>query len=84
MIKLNKENKRAKEEEKKTEEQIPGSEAPKKKKTMGELRLQKELTDLDIPSHATCDFSEPTIMKFYLTVDLTREKCLWTGGKYKF
>ena len=39
MIKLNKENKRAKEEEKKSEEQIPNGEAPKKKKTMGELRL---------------------------------------------
>ena len=31
----------------------------------------KELTDLDIPDHAKCDFSETTIMKFYFEVDLT-------------
>ena len=51
---------------------------------MGELRLQKELAVLDIPSYAKCEFSEPTIMKFYLTVDFTKEKCLWTGKKYIF
>ena len=44
----------------------------------------KELTDLDIPDHAKCDFSETTIMKFYFEVDLTNEKCLWTGGTYNF
>ena len=44
---------------------------------MAELRLEEELYELDIPSHAKCDFSEPTIMKFYLTVDLTNKKCEW-------
>ena len=41
MIKLNKENKRAKEEEKKTEEQIPGGEAPKKEENDGWITFTK-------------------------------------------
>ena len=35
--------------------------------------------DLDIPDFAKCDFPELTIMKFYLTIDLTNQKCFQTG-----
>lgn len=57
----------------------------KVKKSPGELRLKKEIGELDLPSHAEINFPDPNnIMKFELFVDLTKEDCLWKGGKYKF
>ena len=50
MIKLKKVNQRAKEEEAKKEEEDPGQIADKKqKKPPGELRLMKEINELDLP-----------------------------------
>lgn len=62
-----------------------GTPVVKVKKTPGELRLQKEIGELDLPSHAEINFPEQgNIMKFELFVDLTKEECLWKGAKYKF
>ena len=41
--------------------------------------------ELDIPSHAQVSFpNKEDILHFKLSVDLTREECLWKGGKYEF
>ena len=85
MLKLfNRKTERDKEEEKKGEEDVNGNPvAPKQKKSPGEIRLKKEVTELDLPSHAQISFpDESNIMKFEVFVDLTREECLWKGAKY--
>ena len=74
MIKLKKESKRAKEEEEKKEEEGTTDEQKAPKKSPGELRIQKEILELDIPGHAKVSFPNPDdIMSFRLNVDLTRE-----------
>jgi len=56
-----------------------------KKKSPGELRLKKEVAELDLPSHAEVRFPDDSnIMFFEVMVDLTKEECLWKGAKYKF
>ena len=54
MIKLKKQNKRALEEEEKKQEEDPNQPVVAKvnKKSPGELRIQKEIQELDIPRHA--------------------------------
>ena len=54
MIKLKKDNKRTQEEEKKREEDAKNGIVTEKKvkKSPAEIRLQGEVQDLDIPSHA--------------------------------
>lgn len=53
MLKLfNKKTERDKEEEKKHEELPNGGPVVKQKKSPGELRLKKEITELDLPQHA--------------------------------
>ena len=55
---LKKTNARAEEEEEKKEEVKDGETkpAPKKRRTTGaELRLRKELADIDLPPHATME-----------------------------
>jgi ubiquitin-conjugating enzyme E2 M len=90
MLKLfNRKTERDKEEEKKEEEikEATGatSVAPKTKKSPGELRLKKEIAELDLPAHAHISFpDDANIMKFEVFVDLTKEHCLWMGAKYKF
>lgn len=91
MLKLfNRKTERDKEEEKKDEElkqSQPNGEQPvvKVKKSPGELRLKKEIAELDLPSHAQVHFpDENNIMTFEVMVDLTKEQCLWKGAKYKF
>ena len=86
MIKLKKENKRAKEEEKKKEEDpVQGDQTITVKKSPGELRIQKEIQELDVPTHAQVHFPDETnIMSFKLLVDLTDQACIWKGGKYEF
>lgn len=47
--------------------------------------MQKEVGELDLPSHAEVNFPDPNnIMKFELFVDLSKEECLWKGARYKF
>lgn len=88
MLKIfNRKTERDKEEEKKEEEaaQTTGQVPLKQKKSPGELRLKKEIAELDLPSHAQVYFPDnANIMKFEVLVDLTRENCLWKGAKYKF
>ena len=85
MIKLKKVNQRAKEEEAKKEEEDPNQTADKKqKKPPGELRLMKEITELDLPAHAKVIFNDDQIMSFSVDINLKNEDCLWKGGKYIF
>jgi ubiquitin-conjugating enzyme E2 M len=90
MLKLfNRKTERDKEEEKVEEDAAKQGGGPvgpaKVKKSPGELRMKKEVAELDLPNHAKVDFPEDgNIMKFELQVDLTKEQCLWKGAKYKF
>ncbi len=86
MLKLfGKKTERDKEEEKKQEEDVTQTTGPKIKKSPGELRLKKEVTELDLPAHAEIRFPDDSnIMQFEVYVDLTKEECLWKGAKYKF
>ena len=84
---LKKKNEREKEEEEKNanNSEENKSSVPIKKKSPGEIRLTKEMMELDLPAHArVVTPDENNIMKFELYVDLTREDCLWKGAKYKF
>ena len=82
MIKLKKKNIRAKEEEAKEKEEEDPTVEKKQKKPPGELRLMKEITELDLPPHAKVNFSEDQIMSFSVSVNLKNEDCLWQGGIY--
>jgi ubiquitin-conjugating enzyme E2 M len=85
---LKKKNVREEEIKKQEEEKVEGGLPPPiigKKKVAAEIRLKKEITELDLPSHAQVNFpDENNIMSFELFVDLTKEECLWKGAKYKF
>ena len=75
------------EEEEKVGGGVIGDHPPivKVKTSPGELRLKKDLAELDLPVHASVNFPEKDkIMKFEVFVDLTKEQCYWKGGKYKF
>ena len=89
MIKLKKKNQRELEaEEKKKEDEANGivsDEPAKKKKNPGELRLQGELAELDLPAHAKCVWAPgESIMNFKMHLDLKNEQCIWKGGQYEF
>ena len=85
MLKLfNKKTERDLEEEKKAEETGEAI-VTVKKKSPGELRLKKEITELDLPSHAETNWpNSEDIMNFEVFIDLSKEDCMWRGGKYKF
>jgi len=54
-----------------------------KKVSPAEIRLQKELAEIDLPKHAQMSFPDPNnIMQFRVNIDLTKEECLWKGAKY--
>ena len=88
MIKLKKPTARAQNEEvedKKTEDANAQSQDGKKKKSPGEIRVQKELMEIDIPSYTAVNFPDANdVMTMQLTVDLSKEQCHWRGGKYLF
>ena len=86
MIKLKKDSKRVKEEEAKKEEEDPNQIGEKKqKKPPGELRLMKEIAELDLPAHAKVIFNQDgSIMSFNVDINLKNEDCLWKGGRYNF
>mmetsp|Transcript_14674 Transcript_14674/g.16385 ORF Transcript_14674/g.16385 Transcript_14674/m.16385 type:complete len:186 (+) Transcript_14674:3-560(+) len=75
-----KKDKREEEEEKK------GGTGKKKIRTSpAELRWKKEIAELDLPDHAEVDIpNDLDICNFNVTVDLTKEDCIWKGGIYKF
>jgi ubiquitin-conjugating enzyme E2 M len=88
MLKLfNRKTERDKEEEKKGEDAVENGQVTTttKKKSPGELRLKKEIAEMDLPAHAEVRFPDETnIMSLEVYVDLTKEECLWKGAKYKF
>ena len=66
------------------EEKKEGGEK-KVKTTPAEIRWRKEIGDLDLPDHASVEFPDDSdICNFIVTVDLTKEDCVWKGGKYNF
>ncbi len=78
---LRKKNQRKAEEETKE----GGTTSSANKTTAAELRLRKEFAEIDLPAHAkvTPD-PDGDITKFGVTIDLSKEDCLWKGGKYEF
>ena len=57
--------------------------APKQKKTSpAELRLRKDLQEMDLPPQAT--LSEAGTLKLEMEIDLKDVQSIWQGGKYKF
>eukprot|EP00357_Protocruzia_adherens_P024206 CAMPEP_0114997282 /NCGR_PEP_ID=MMETSP0216-20121206/14806_1 /TAXON_ID=223996 /ORGANISM="Protocruzia adherens, Strain Boccale" /LENGTH=185 /DNA_ID=CAMNT_0002361633 /DNA_START=65 /DNA_END=622 /DNA_ORIENTATION=- len=73
--------KKKKEENKKEEESKTG----KKKQTPGELRLRKEIAELDVPKNAQVNFNdENNIMEFQVIVDCDDEDSCWKGATYDF
>ena len=59
--------------------------ATKTKVSPAELRLTKDFAELEMPPMATISFpDENSKMKFQVVYDLSKEDCLWKGGKYKF
>ena len=52
----------------------------------GELRMKKELGEIDVPRFAKVEFPDKTdVMNFECTISLKDEPdSLWTGAKYKF
>ena len=85
MIKLNK--KKAQEKSQQEEEKKGGTEETQVKKTTGsELRLKKEILEIDIPAHAKLKFPDTNdITTMQLFVDLSKESSsLWKGGTYEF
>ena len=75
---LRKKNKRAEEETKEG-----GTTSTANKTTAAEIRLRKEFAEIDLPAHAkvTPD-PDGDITKFGVTIDLSKEDCLWKGGTY--
>jgi ubiquitin-conjugating enzyme E2 M len=72
-------------EEGKEEENKGQVKYQKVKKSPGEIRVKKEMTELDLPGHAQVLIPDPNIiMKFEVHVNLKNEDCLWKGGFYKF
>ena len=54
-------------------------------KSAADLRLEKDFKELDLPTNVTLKVLNPPDLKlFELYYDLTKEDCLWKGGKYKF
>ena len=79
---LRKKNVRAQEEESKDGS---GEVARPMTTTPAELRLNKDFADLELQPNIHLSFpNESSRMKFDVVFDLTREECLWKGGKYKF
>ena len=80
--------KREEEEKKKLEEQGLTTEEAKaavSRRPPGEIRIKKDLNDLDLPPHIAFMQPEPSNFMIYrILVDLSGEgaDCFWRGGKY--
>ena len=63
----------------------PANGAPVVRRTgPAELRLRREFSEIDIPSHCTCEPDEKDPYTIHITIDLKNEDSLWKGGKYSF
>ena len=50
-----------------------------------EIRLRTEFSELDLPIYTKIDFPDSsTQMRFNVTLNLTKEKNMWSGGIYQF
>jgi ubiquitin-conjugating enzyme E2 M len=69
-------------EEEKEENKEPGV----RRKTPGELRLQRELSELtDLPSYIVMDFpDENNLMTFNVALQVIERSSLWFGATYHF
>jgi ubiquitin-conjugating enzyme E2 M len=73
------------EEEKKAEEAQPGAPGAVHRRSAGEIRLQKELNELDLPENTTINFTEAeNIMKFDIYLRVDDRSSLWSGAQYHF
>ena len=55
------------------------------RRTPGQIRLTKDMQELDKPSFIEMRVDPANIMVFSLTMDLTQERdSIWFGGKYDF
>jgi ubiquitin-conjugating enzyme E2 M len=71
------------EEEKKNEEE--GKTTSTRRKTPGELRLGKELNELDLPDNVVIDFpDENVITTFNINLNVIEQTSLWFGATYNF
>ncbi len=69
------------EEEKKNSGEATGG----RRRTAGEIRLQKEISELDLPSNTAIDFPhENDIMNFDITLRVDDRTSLWHGASYHF
>ena len=76
------ENRRKEEEEKNA---AAGGATTAVRRTPGQIRLTKDMQDLDKPSFVTLNVDQANIMVFQMTMDLAREtESMWCGGKYNF
>ena len=66
-------------------EETKDGEPAKKKMTPAELRLSKDFAEIEFPPQCSHAFPEEgNMLKLEVVFDLTKEDCLWKGGKYKF
>ena len=63
-----------------------GAEETKQSTTCpAEIRLRTEFAELDLPVYTKIDFPDSsTQMRFNVTLNLTKEKNMWSGGIYQF
>jgi ubiquitin-conjugating enzyme E2 M len=71
------------EEEKKNAEE--GKTTGTRRKTPGEIRLGKELNELDLPENVVIDFpDENNICSFNINLTVIEQSSLWNGATYNF
>ena len=76
---------RKKKNQENQEESKDGAPTGTPKTTPAEIRLRKEFAEIDLPKHCKV-IPDPNgdVTKFGVVIDLTKEDCLWKGGKYEF
>ena len=69
----------------KRDEEEKKDEGGNRRQTAGEIRLQKELLDLDLPPNTTISYPNPDdIMNFNITIRVDDRSSLWHGATYHF
>lgn len=71
------------EEEKKAQEE--GKSSGPRRQTAGEIRLSKEMNELDLPDNVVIDFpDEAVITTFNINLSVIEQSSLWAGAQYNF
>mmetsp|Transcript_4696 Transcript_4696/g.7071 ORF Transcript_4696/g.7071 Transcript_4696/m.7071 type:complete len:184 (-) Transcript_4696:1189-1740(-) len=69
----------------KRDEEEKNQEGGGRRRTAGEIRLQKELTELDLPPNVTIEFpNEHDVLNFSITLKVDDNSSLWYGATYNF